>query len=912
MNPDRQQALGYLRAPADGLWRWSDGGTVLVWRDGATIAFREEVLGILEWLAPHGLPPFDALVLLLAAVRGKVPTADQTLPPASNTELPAELGGKVNLLLLARQRQQQLTEPALDQLRRLHQLPPELQASLKAKCILAEAVFESARPIPYADAHAILRGASDPIAEAELNLPFGNANGLVRELQMLAVGLRPHSVESLTLRLRTGLDALPKATDAELPSAERARRLIDELSRDPEHGAVARAARELMAAVRLPRHLGERDELALGGVADLTNRGPLDRLLLSELAHDDLTLAARVALNEALYLRREPPVREPPGTLAFLLDSGVRLWGVPRVLAGAVALALAACDRQHAQILAWRARGKELQPVDLLSRNGLTDHLGALEVDVHPGAALAALSAVLPTGPEHQTVFITHRDTLADADFRRALADWPSGAGFVAVVDRTGNFALHALPLAQRPPLCEAELDVAALFAERKGAVPLIRRELAPGLPAIFGVEPFPLLLPFAGKVERWVKTPDNHVCAVFNDRRLIEFRDQQRGGRVLAAQIPPGQTAWMDATADTVRLVKAGASQRPFRLVTVPRSGGEMRVVDLVSAPDFRHAHVNHDVLLLLFERVILAFSLADGQRLHERELEPAGSRWLSERFLFQKEELHAVIWNGQHVILMHLPLPKSVRPKDVVFVFDTNQTDGPALVTNKGEVFTGFHGTSGKIFQFKVSRPLAAHELTVSSDQKLLAACLPDERPMVMDITNGAVIGLEPGRSLRQRFYPTPPLPVWNLFRAVERVMAPTSQRFHFLGRKGQWRCIFKQAAVATGRLLICESKPVDRGHTSAPKLCPHPVPPEFGCTLHVATWPGGGQVFHDSRGLLHFKSQDASLAEVTLVLSDGEVAGWTSDGHWCGPQFFLPEGRTSDPEIVYQRLEQILSLL
>ena len=31
---------------------------------------------------------------------------------------------------------------------------------------------------------------------------------------------------------------------------------------------------------------------------------------MSELAHDDLTLSARVALNEALYLRREPPVRE--------------------------------------------------------------------------------------------------------------------------------------------------------------------------------------------------------------------------------------------------------------------------------------------------------------------------------------------------------------------------------------------------------------------------------------------------------------------------------------------------------------------------------------------------------------------------------------------------------------------------
>src|SRR5262249_9146804 len=156
------------------------------------------------------------------------------------------------------------------------------------------------------------------------------------------------------------------------------RRLIEDLSRDREYGAVARAARELMAAVRLPRRLAQREELAVGGVSDITNRGPLDRLLLSEFAPDDLTLAVPGAPNNALYLRRDPPMREPPGTLAVLLDSGLRVWGIPRVLASAVALALAACDKQHAQALFWRARGKQLLPVDLLSKKGLTEHLGAL------------------------------------------------------------------------------------------------------------------------------------------------------------------------------------------------------------------------------------------------------------------------------------------------------------------------------------------------------------------------------------------------------------------------------------------------------------------------------------------------------------------------------------------------------
>ena len=44
MNPDRQHAINYLRAPANGFWRWAEGGQVLVWHDGSTIAFREEII----------------------------------------------------------------------------------------------------------------------------------------------------------------------------------------------------------------------------------------------------------------------------------------------------------------------------------------------------------------------------------------------------------------------------------------------------------------------------------------------------------------------------------------------------------------------------------------------------------------------------------------------------------------------------------------------------------------------------------------------------------------------------------------------------------------------------------------------------------------------------------------------------
>src|SRR5258705_13259430 len=73
MNTDRTRAITYLRAPLNACWHWAENGAVLVWRDGTTVAFREEVVAVLERLAAQELPPFSAIALLLAACRGKVP-----------------------------------------------------------------------------------------------------------------------------------------------------------------------------------------------------------------------------------------------------------------------------------------------------------------------------------------------------------------------------------------------------------------------------------------------------------------------------------------------------------------------------------------------------------------------------------------------------------------------------------------------------------------------------------------------------------------------------------------------------------------------------------------------------------------------------------------------------------------------
>ncbi|HTV40092.1 MAG TPA: hypothetical protein VMF08_05935 [Candidatus Sulfotelmatobacter sp.] len=907
MNPDRQQAIQYLCAPRDGLWHWTENGAVLAWHDGSTIAFREEIVQIIEWLAPNGLPSFGAIVFLLAACRGKVPAladimkiSDAPPPAAPRKEYSSPLTG-------LKQLQAQVVAD-LEQLQQVSRLPAELNSGVKAKCVLAEAVFELTKVERYVEAQAVLRGMRTPMNDAGLvdtEYTPGRGN-YIRQIHIVSEGLKRHTAESLALRLRTGLDALPKEEDAELPAPERARRLIEELSRDREFGAVSRAARELMAAVRLPRRLAEREQLAIGGVADITNRGPLDRLLLSELAHDDLTLSVRVALNEALYLRREPPMREPPGALALLLDSGVRLWGVPRALAAAVALALIARDKQHSEILAWRAHGKQLQPVDLLSRNGLMQHLSALEPTAHAGDSMQAFADAASVNADTQSVLITHRDALADPEFRRALADNPTAPGFIATVDRDGRFELHAMPLAHRPPICEADIDLASVFDENVGVTP-IRREVEPDLPFIFGISPFPFLLPVTGRMDFWSNGTDGFTYAVLNDRSLVRYLGPQSGARVIASNLPAGKTVWMNCDGDEVHLVKAGASQRPARLVSVTLPFGAVRVTDLASGPEVQAVYRYADVIVVIRLSDIRAYSLSDGQML-AHALNP--HHWVNGRYFRGRSHFYFAVWDGERVKFEPVTMPVSYVVSNITTIFDREGFAGPWLLSRKGHVVSTESELTLTLPNFANSPAISDFETAkVSKDGHRLMvfgpAKLKDARPMmhIFDLVQKSWLDIRYAEIPINR---NPPLPTWNLYRAIESI-ALFQNAVAICGRKVRWR---KLALDDDGRLCIHDLAPT-KGVTPQPIFGP-PRMTRDGCTLRVAEIAGGSKMFLDSRGLLHFKSANLELPEISIVLAEGEVAGWTTDGVVCGPQFFFEKPIVSDPKGVFERIMNFFAKL
>jgi len=422
-------------------FRWEDGGTVLCWDNGVTIAFREELAVVIKRLGPEGLPPLNAIAVVLSASRANWNEARCELVAMVFEDCPQEWNCEHADLLADRVR-------------------AGLPEGLRSGGGLLQAIGEY-----EADLVELLKLYSTTGVPSQQDAIRDAATILTRDLSWLRSNLKRVDADTLARRVRAGIEAeiLP-AEDVD--TDERSTRdLIRELIGDEEFGGIARLAENLFAVVHFPRSLSEQNDLPLGGISDITNRGQLDRLLLSELAHDDMTLAVRVAVNEAMYLRRESPPKAQPQTRHLMIDSGLCLWGIPRIFATSVALAMSATAEKNIQTVVYRAEGSQLQPVDLKSREGLEEHLAVVSPSLHSGAAISEFVSVNDQEDAGDFVIITSGDVVADAKFRRDLnVACQERPVYLITVSRTGSLDFSIWSARGRKNVREATLNLDTLL----------------------------------------------------------------------------------------------------------------------------------------------------------------------------------------------------------------------------------------------------------------------------------------------------------------------------------------------------------------------------------------------------------------------------------------------------------------
>ena len=512
--------LGYFCAPSGHLWEWSpDQGTQEAWwhrgRAGV-LAFREELVDLLQALAVNGLPPLGSVLLVNAAASGRwQPDAAQRMvvQAVEHATGNAGLGGTVEAEW----------NRAFHGLQQINALPPALRAFGEARRHLLRSIFDGTtnRLPPDVSAEVLWEFQATPSLVPFIRSGPG-LNGvaaILRDLMAVGKALDGLTTEMLEQRLRTGMDFDAKdGTEVDLPEEElsgapqTSSELLEALEREGgEPAQVAGLARRLSALLHVPKPVSHQDDLPVGGVSDITNRGEPDRLLLTELMWDDAIFAARLAHGEALYSRRESPPSEPPPQRIILLDNGIHLWGKPRLYALGATLALLHQAEERARKQGGPAlpgaagevctlSGGDFLPVDLRTVEDVRAQLSRLEPRPHAAEALAALldGPLMNWGGRTEVFFITHPAAMEPVAQSTAWRHLSAQNSLHALeVDREGRLLLTRHTASGRRVVGHSQLNLEDIAPVRRksGAGDTLTDESG-RLPRFYRQRPWPLYHP--------------------------------------------------------------------------------------------------------------------------------------------------------------------------------------------------------------------------------------------------------------------------------------------------------------------------------------------------------------------------------------------------------------------------------
>ena len=869
------QALYYLTPGEDAFWRWSSDGSAIEWCDGGTIAFAAELSSYFDRFLGRGVPRIESFLLVLAATRATWPTRSAALweQLRSRPEHQATLG----LLDCVWRAADENCQTSEDRAALLFLLLDT--ASSRISSSVTQEVIE------------LLAGGLNEEEQQRVGrfliAPERGPQAVARALRELRPTLEGFSSQRLQLREATGVDELPQAaTDEELTPSQRARSLISALQHDePSLANLARLASQLMSVVSLPRELQTAELHPVGGVSDISNRGTLDRLLISELAHDDLTLALRVAMNEAMYLRRESPPAAPPQDRTILLDVGLRTWGIPRIYIAATGLALLATAAPDASLRFQTLLQTESIPVDLSTKAGLRHLLSLLSPHLHPTDAWEAEVRHWQADGHQELapVFITTPDTLQDLEFLPRLQPYLPAGLLVATIDRQGHFELTEWTIHGTRSLRKAQFDFESVVPADQT---LLDTTSDARLPASLRAQSFPLLLGiqlqddaswFLPSVGGFCVTPDGRLMYGFHKRLGARQLATGLGELVWAARRPIGlDTSGRDAVYAVTR--HPGRAQA-YQLVGYTILLGETTIAEF-ELPDVEAFCEHCGLLFAIGKHTITRVSLADGQ-LRETLARPPGmhhEKGFDSRYFFRFESgdvaWYCLAQSGARVAFERVPIAAGVR---VSRLFEFTGREGAVGLDSTGHLIVAESGERwfpdiGEIGRFQ--------GITRTGDKLVYEG----ERHRIIDVNpdSGTVRGIA---SVAKRSTVMDPQIRESFSTKSARVhlsavgMAPTSELF-LRTRKRQMLTlqlvngVIKLIAARHPPTLVAPFQPVDGMSATI---------------LSVASFVGGEEVFLDRRGLLHLKSSAPSIPEATLVLNDAHVAGWLSTGEVFGHEFY-----------------------
>lgn len=557
MTEEHTLAIDYFSASEDYFWRWAENGRVIEFVNKKTICYREDLAYLLGELPAGSRLPLGTILLLLCACKENWESLFEIQQQLMRLSLAPSFSSEEYL------RAEQMKNDAYHFLKVVNSLPLEQRGGIRRTALIKNVMSVITPDMTIPDIRLMVKTLNSGEIDYWI---FKNQNKLDfdtvrRDLSPLVEALKylPDK-EALELKLKTGLITLPKAVPIDLPE-ENGEDLLGQLEEDNQTRLLSHLTRKILAAVRIPMYLSGSSDYALGGVADIANRGNYDQLLLSELAQEDVMLTARLANNEALFLKRETPPDNAIQELGIFMDMSLKMWGMPRVLAIATGLAFREAKLKNQQLKVW-GLGGSISEIDLDTKKGVINALEVLDPELQFGEQL--VNAVrTQSNKKGKYVLITAEGFLQDPAISAYFHRIRENLDFLVTVNRNGHIQLIRLTKGRQQLLNEARITLDELFY--RSAKTTKRHHLPLDLPAIMLEETFPLYYP-TSKIK--MKQANTHVgyykqiIVVTQDRRVLCWATKGKGAVELIDCLPQGSFCFGETHTDIYLLVSSEKSE--------------------------------------------------------------------------------------------------------------------------------------------------------------------------------------------------------------------------------------------------------------------------------------------------------------------------------------------------------------
>ena len=445
----------YFQAYEHYFWRWGEQGAVVTLSKGNTIAYRDFVFEILNDLQPQGLPPFGSLLMVLAA------TNEEGLHNVEHI--------RSTIAQLSPSFQLEGFPLAYRLLELLAKLPGEYRTGQK-RLVLIQGLFENAHKLTSARK-------SKRVIEHFNKLSLGSQYFHHYTIIEKTYYRRDFSVLELLGRKYKNAEDIIKKVNALLEiddeielgakEPEAPKDFLETLLGDHRTFHVGALIKSIWSGLDIPFHNVLPSQQPLGGVADISNKGDFDRLLISEFANDDITMMSRLANNEALYLQREVPPTDNRYERVMLLDTSLKTWGVPKTVGFAVMLAIAKHPKSNFDYSLY-ALGNEYHKLEIETLEQVVDGLNIVEACLSPARAMERYFIENPVNTRQQIIFISSKESLLTPALQGVLSDKKEHIQFRIAVDEEANVSVHKNRGKAMRHIQDFSLDLKRLWKEPK------------------------------------------------------------------------------------------------------------------------------------------------------------------------------------------------------------------------------------------------------------------------------------------------------------------------------------------------------------------------------------------------------------------------------------------------------------